>query len=101
MAVLVNASVYNSCCARTLVPWTVHCTEDERLTLSGFFEMVVSTCRSDETTQGHLNDHKLEEVRVGKAKDALDAVSDTGTVGSRLSAQLCATKISTLFGLVN
>ena len=58
------------------MPWTIHCAEDERLTLSGFFKMVVS--RSDETTQGHLNDHKLEEARVGKAKDALDAVSDTG-----------------------
>ena len=41
-----------------------------------FFEMVVS--RSDETTRGLLNDHKLEEARVGKSKEALDTVSDTG-----------------------
>ena len=58
------------------MPWTVHCAGDERLTLSSFFEMVVS--RSDETTQGHLNDHKSEEAHIGKSKDALDAVSDTG-----------------------
>ena len=50
--------------------------EDERQTLNGYFEMVVA--RSDETTQAHLNDHKLEEARVGKSKDALDAVSHTG-----------------------
>ena len=41
-----------------------------------FFEMVVS--RSDESAQGHLNDHKLQEARVAKSKDALDAVSDKG-----------------------
>ena len=34
--------------------------------------------KSDETTRGHLNHHKLEEARVGKSKDALDVVSDTG-----------------------
>lgn len=58
------------------MPWTVHCEEDERLTLSGFFEKVVA--RSDDTIQAHLSDHKLEEARVGSSKDTLDTVSDTG-----------------------
>ena len=48
MAVLVNASIYDSTCSKALVPWTVHCVEDERLTLGVFFE---TADRSDETTQ--------------------------------------------------
>ena len=40
MAVLVNTSIYDSTCSKTLVPWTVHCVEDKRQTLNGYFEMV-------------------------------------------------------------
>ena len=77
MAVLVNMSIYDSTCSKTLVPWTVHCVEDEiRQTLNDYFKMVVAS--SDETTQAHLNYHKLEEARIGKSKDALDALSNTG-----------------------
>ena len=81
MAVLLNTFIYtmymyDSTCSKTLVPWTVHCMEDERQMLNGYFEMAMA--RSDETTQAHLNNHKLEEARIGKSKDALDAVSDTG-----------------------
>ena len=62
MAILVNTSIYDSSCSKTLVPWTVHCVEDERLTLRGYFKMVVT--RSDEKTQAHLP--------IEKSKDALD-----------------------------
>ena len=62
MAVLVNASIYDSTCSKTLVPWTVHCVEDERLTFGVFFETLVD--RSDETTQAHLSDQRLWSIIV-------------------------------------
>ena len=79
--------VIDSTCSKTLVSWTVHCVEDKRLTLSGCFEMVVA--RSDETTQAHLSNHKLEEACVGKSKDALDTVSDTGMLRESRKNAMC------------
>ena len=75
MSLLVNVSIFDSTCLKTLVPWTVHCLDDERLTLSGCYELLIR--RSDETIQ---EDHRLEEARVGSTKETLDIVNDTGKV---------------------
>ena len=50
--------------------------EDERMTVQSYYEMVVSKQPAD--IQEHLNDHILDEVRVGQAKNELDKVGDTG-----------------------
>ena len=88
MAVLINIPIFDTTCSKTLLPWTVHCLQDERLALNDCFEMVVA--RSNKEIKEHLSDHRLEEARVGMTKDALDIASDTGMprgyVGSGLSA---------------
>ena len=76
MAILVNTSIFDTTCSKVLLPWTVHCLDDDRVTLSGCFETVLE--RSSTAISEHIVDHKLEEVRVGMTKDALDLVSDTG-----------------------
>ena len=72
---LVNVSVYDASCSRLLIPWTVFCIEDERMTLEGLFETVVA--RSEASVQEHLEDHHLDESRAGDTKDVLDRVGDT------------------------
>ena len=77
MAILVNASIFDSSCSKQLLPWTVFSIEDERLTLDGCFEVVVS--KSAANVQEHIasDGHKLAEVRVGQTMDVLDHVGDT------------------------
>ena len=50
--------------------------EDDRITVQGYYEMVVSKQPAD--VQEHLRDHILDEVRVGNTKDELDKVGNTG-----------------------
>ena len=76
MAILVNASIFDSSCSKQLLPWTVFSIEDERMTLDNCFEVVVS--KSATNIQEHIasGGHKLEEVRVGQTRDVLDRVGD-------------------------
>ena len=50
--------------------------EDDRITVQGYYEMVVSKQPAD--VQDHLSDHILDEVRVGNTKNELDIVGNTG-----------------------
>ena len=59
---LVNVSVFDSSCSRTLLSWTVFSLEDDRMTLGGLFDMVGP---------------ELDESRVGQTRDLLDRVGDT------------------------
>ena len=72
---LVNVCVYDSSCSRQLVQWTVFSIDDERMTLGSLFDMVTS--RSEPSIRDHLDNHHLEESRVGSTKDVLDRVGDT------------------------
>ena len=77
MAILVNASIFDSSCSKQLLPWTVFSIEDERMTLDRCFEVVVN--KSATNIQEHIasGGHKLEEVRIGQTRDVLDRVGDT------------------------
>ena len=68
---LVNVSVFDSSCLRTLLSWTVFSLEDDRMTLGGLFDMVVARCET--AVQDHLQrDHELDESRVGQTRDLLE-----------------------------
>ena len=36
---LVNSSVFDSSCGRTIISWKVYCIEDEKLTLQGLYDV--------------------------------------------------------------
>ena len=76
MATLVNSFIFDSLCSKTLLPWTIYMPEDDRITVQGYYEMVVSKQPAD--VQDHLSDHILDEVRVGSTKNELDKVGNTG-----------------------
>ena len=62
--------------------------EDDRITVQGYYEMVVSKQPAD--VQDPLSDHILDEVRVGNTKNELDKVGNTGI--RRCINFLCACK---------
>ena len=72
MATLVNWFIFDSSC---LLPWTIHMPEDDRITVQGYYEMVVSKQPAD--VQDPLSNHILDEVRVGNTKNELDKVGNT------------------------
>lgn len=76
MAALVSSSILDSSYSKTLLPWTIYMPEDDRMTVQGYYEMVVSKQPAD--VQEHFNDHILDEVRVGNTKNELDKVGNTG-----------------------
>ena len=76
MAALVSLSIFDSSCSKTLLPWTIDIPEDDRMTIQRYYEMMVS--KQPANVQEHLNDHSLEEVRVGNTKNELDKVGNTG-----------------------
>ena len=47
MAILVNVSIFDNLCSKQLLPWTVFCIEDDRMTLDRCFEMVVNKSGAD------------------------------------------------------
>ena len=77
MATSVKVSIFNRLCSKQLLPWTVFCVEDDRMTLDRYFNMVVSKSGAD--VQEHLTagSHKLEETHIGLTRDILDHVGDT------------------------
>ena len=65
--------------------------EDDRITVQGYYEMVVSKQPAD--VQDHLSDHILDEVRVGDTKNELDKVGNTG-IGALIFLCACKSKSS-------
>ena len=60
MAVLVSSSIFDLSCSKILLLWMIYMPEDDRITVQGYYEMVVSKQPAD--VQEHLNDHVLDEV---------------------------------------
>ena len=89
MAILVNASIFDSSCSKLLLPWTVFSIEDERMTLDRCFEVVVN--KSATNIQEHIasGGHKLEEVRIGQTRDVLDRVGDTSKYKQKVFMYEC------------
>ena len=77
MVTRVNVSIFNRLCSKQLLPWTVFCVEDDRMTLDCYFHMVVSKSGAD--VQKHLTagNHKLEETYIGLTRNILDHMGDT------------------------
>ena len=69
---LVNASVYDHYCSRSVLPWTIFDVGDDSLSLSGFYQLIVIR------HSVQVEEHELREARVGKSKESLDSVSDHG-----------------------
>ena len=42
MATLVNSFIFDSSCSKTLLPWMIYMPKDDRITVQGYYEMVVS-----------------------------------------------------------
>ena len=72
MVVLVNASVYDRCCPRNVLSWTIFDVGDDSLSLSDFYKRIIRDhdCLPEE--------HELKEARVGRSKENLDSVNDLG-----------------------
>ena len=68
---LVSASVYDRCCSRSILPWTIFDVGDDSLSLSDFYQRIFRDCVQAE-------EHELREARVGRSKESLDPVSDHG-----------------------
>ena len=77
---LINFSVYDTCCHCTVVPWTIHQLEDERVSLKQLYHRM--------RPERAMN-HEIQEVRVGSSKDSLDPVSNPGTEACILLALCC------------
>ena len=67
MAILVNKYIFDKTYSKVLLPWTVHCLDNDRVTL-----------KSSTAISKHIADHKLKEVHLGMTKDTLNLASDTG-----------------------
>ena len=78
MAALVSSFIFDVSCSKTLLPWTIYTytPDDDMMTVQRFFEKVVS--KQPAGIQEHLSDHALDEVRVGRTKNDLDKVGNTG-----------------------
>ena len=69
---LVSASVYDRCCSRSILPWTIFDVGDDSLSLRDFYQrIIIRDCVQAE-------EHELREARVGRSKESLDSVSDHG-----------------------
>ena len=62
---LVNASVYDRCCSRSILPWTIFDVGDDSLSLSDFYQRaIIRDCVQAE-------EHELREAFVCKGTCAL------------------------------
>ena len=77
IATRVNVSIFNRLCSKQLLPWTVFCVEDDRMTLDRYFNTVVSKSGADVQEYLTAGSHKLEETHIGLTRDILDHVGNT------------------------
>ena len=70
---LVSGSVYDGCCSRSILPWTISDVGYDSLSLSDIYQriLLIRYCVPAE-------EHELRKARVGKSKEFLDPVSDHG-----------------------
>ena len=75
----VTVSIYDSSCTRTLLDWTISDVPDERVTVAAFYKMALVMCGP--TAIQHLQEvkHCIEEAKVGKTRDTLTHIGNTGT----------------------
>ena len=72
--VFVTVSIYDSSCTRTLLDWTISDVPDERVTVAAFYKMAMC----GRTAIQHVK-HCIEEAKVGKTRDTLTRIGNTGT----------------------
>ncbi len=48
-SILVNVSVYDICCSKIVIPWTINDVDDDEMSLNGFYELIIE----DVDVNGH------------------------------------------------
>ena len=68
-----NSSVFDSSCGRTIISWKVYCiAEDEKLTLQGLYDVLVSSSNDD--IKQHVSNHFLEDCKIGTSPEKMYSV---------------------------
>ena len=75
MEMLLSAAIYDFCCSKTLLPWTIFELGDDRICLHELYCHIAS---SRNVLQEDSSNHELKEARIGRTKDSLDPISDLG-----------------------
>ena len=75
---IMTVSVYDSSCSRTLFDWTIADVLDERTTVDAFYKMALAMC--DPGVLQHIVEmkHCVEEAKIGKDKNTLMCIGNTG-----------------------
>jgi len=72
--ILLSLAIYDLCCAKTLLPWTIFELGDDRMSLRDFYRHIAIS----RSILSEDSSHELKEARVGRTKDSLDPISDLG-----------------------
>ena len=64
--------MFDRCCSKSILPWTIFDLGDATVSLGDFYHRIIQDCHIE------LEEHELEEARVGWSKEKLDPVSDLG-----------------------
>ena len=72
MAVLVNSSMFDRCCSKSVLLWAIFDLVDSTVSLGDFYLRIIQECDCQ------IEEHELEEAQVGWSKEQLDPVSDLG-----------------------
>ena len=67
-----NSSVFDRCCSKSVLPWTIFDLGDSTVSLGDFYLRII------QERDCQIEEHELEEARVGWSKEQLDPVSDLG-----------------------
>ena len=71
-------SIYNLSCSRTLLDWTIADVLDERTTVDAFYKMALAMCDPSVLQRIAKVKHCVEEAKIGKDKNTLMRISNTG-----------------------
>ena len=74
MAVLVNSSMFDRCCSKSVLPWTIFDLRDSTVSLGDFYLCII------QERDCQIKEHELEEARVGWSKEQLDPVTLVSTL---------------------
>ena len=77
-SLFMTISIYDSSCSRTLLDWTIADALDERTTVDAFYKMALAMC--DPHVLQHIANvrHCVEEAKIGKDKNTLMRIDNTG-----------------------
>ena len=70
---LVNVAIYDKCCKKTVLSWTI-LNIDEEDSVEDFFSRVLNE------THVELDGHNLTEVHIGRDKNSLDRIGNLGNI---------------------